>query len=513
MDPELERTEELLSLAKKRQKKKKSIIAGIILAVVAMGAGVFAGITIHNENQVSGKLNTAQQYLMEGKYEEAIQAFDKIIALDDSNADAYEGRGDAKKQLGRPKDALKDYEMAIERDKEKKSSYDKAILTAEETGDEEKAEEILEKKKKQFDDAGNETVGSINMGCTPENLAAGGIVCEKDGVLYIANKPKRGCISKMDSKGKEETFFEYPELGEKQYISRMNVWDGWMYYAVMEMKNPDDELKYEVGRLRRVRLDGTHDEEIKCAELQRLESMAIIKGKIYYTLRNVEWKYSLYECNLDGSKKRKICNDCDYGGSFATDGISIYHGQESEHSDDLTASCDIVERRLSEIDKPEIIGKGYGGVKTFLQSKGKISFSEDANGAPDALSILDIKTKKSISSDEIFDREVIINALSAYKNYIVAVSDYNYGDDEDIELKKEYEADFYFVDSKNGKIDSSKGFTLKIPDSEIGSSDEADCQFLFAGKDRMYYQIFRGSTVAPIFGSVSIDGKDNTIFK
>lgn len=127
MNQELERTEELMQAASGKSKKKKIIIIAVIAGVIAAGIGVFAGINIHNSNQCKAQLKIAQTNFKEGKYDEAIAAYTKAIELDDSNADAYEGRADAYVKTGKSEKAVPDYHKAIEHNKGKADLYRKGV--------------------------------------------------------------------------------------------------------------------------------------------------------------------------------------------------------------------------------------------------------------------------------------------------------------------------------------------------------------------------------------------------
>ena len=76
MNEELERTEELLASAGRKNNRKKLVAVIIAAAVFAAGVGVFAGIKIHNSSQLKEYLKTAEVNLEEGRYKEAIASYD-----------------------------------------------------------------------------------------------------------------------------------------------------------------------------------------------------------------------------------------------------------------------------------------------------------------------------------------------------------------------------------------------------------------------------------------------------
>lgn len=86
--------------------KNKKLLFSIIAAAAVLIA-LFAGIGIYNTptNRVNRHLELANRYLEEMDYEQAVVAFDKVIAIDPMNVDAYLGKAEA--YIG-----LDDYDMA-----------------------------------------------------------------------------------------------------------------------------------------------------------------------------------------------------------------------------------------------------------------------------------------------------------------------------------------------------------------------------------------------------------------
>lgn len=74
----------------KKPKKKKWLIPAVIAVVVAAMA---AGLGIYNapQNRISRLLDLGNRYLTEADYEEAALTFEKAIAIDERNLDAYVG--------------------------------------------------------------------------------------------------------------------------------------------------------------------------------------------------------------------------------------------------------------------------------------------------------------------------------------------------------------------------------------------------------------------------------------
>lgn len=77
--------------------------------------------------KLSGSLELAQQYLLEGKYEEAIVEFTKVIEIDAKNAEAYLGRANAYLELAQYEEAKLDYQQVIELNPEQIEPYDALV--------------------------------------------------------------------------------------------------------------------------------------------------------------------------------------------------------------------------------------------------------------------------------------------------------------------------------------------------------------------------------------------------
>lgn len=83
-------------------KKSKGKKYGIVVASAVVLLFVFIGISIYNTpaNRLQRQLDLGQRYLKEQDYEQAVIEFDKAIAIDPMNADAYLGKADAYMGLG-----------------------------------------------------------------------------------------------------------------------------------------------------------------------------------------------------------------------------------------------------------------------------------------------------------------------------------------------------------------------------------------------------------------------------
>jgi len=85
-----------------------------ILAIVVYAVFICANFAVNTTPELLTIKGAALVVL--GRYEEALQAFDKAIELDPQYADAWNNKGVALYELGRYKEALQAYDKAIELD-------------------------------------------------------------------------------------------------------------------------------------------------------------------------------------------------------------------------------------------------------------------------------------------------------------------------------------------------------------------------------------------------------------
>lgn len=89
-------TEELgntKSSTENRKSKKRFLILGVMAGVVILGVMTYLILSQMKTAEINKALDLGEKYLEDGKYEEAILAFDDVIAIDAKNVSAYEGKG------------------------------------------------------------------------------------------------------------------------------------------------------------------------------------------------------------------------------------------------------------------------------------------------------------------------------------------------------------------------------------------------------------------------------------
>lgn len=75
------------------KQRKQYLTIGTIAGILILAAMAFLIPTQMKASEINKSLDLGEQYLTVGKYEEAILAFDKVIAIDAKNVSAYEGKG------------------------------------------------------------------------------------------------------------------------------------------------------------------------------------------------------------------------------------------------------------------------------------------------------------------------------------------------------------------------------------------------------------------------------------
>ncbi len=76
-----------------------------------------------NEARVNPIIERGDRAYGEGKYKDAVKEYDKALEIDPENAEIYRKRGIANRARGDEKDALKDFDKAIELDPSNSKSY------------------------------------------------------------------------------------------------------------------------------------------------------------------------------------------------------------------------------------------------------------------------------------------------------------------------------------------------------------------------------------------------------
>ncbi len=126
-----------MPVAKASSVKRNVIILIIVLVLLIAGAvtALFATGTIGGKPNATELLETAERYIDEQNYEQAIIEFDKILEIDPYNVDAYLGKAEALTALGREDEAREVLREAADiiTDEDDLEEINAALAGAEET--------------------------------------------------------------------------------------------------------------------------------------------------------------------------------------------------------------------------------------------------------------------------------------------------------------------------------------------------------------------------------------------
>ena len=111
----------------KPKRNKKPLIITIITLVILFTIGVLTVAQTGILNPVQHNLNLGYKYLEEGRYEEAVIAFEKVLKIDKNNTKAVIGAADAYVGLGKFDKAIELLTLHIKTDNTKTELYDKLI--------------------------------------------------------------------------------------------------------------------------------------------------------------------------------------------------------------------------------------------------------------------------------------------------------------------------------------------------------------------------------------------------
>lgn len=329
-----EPTEELLQGAISPQDKKNKklfIILGIVAGVCILIALALFILAQMKTSEINKTLDLGEKYLKDGKYEEAILAFDDVIAIDAKQVSAYEGKAEvyvvtqkydkAEKTLNEARqiepssktnlllvevydktekpdeaDQLLNETITLLESELKKTSdkteltnlYDQLISAYQRIGkDSSYLLNLCDQALKITNDAKYETLKkSFEMGNTSSNLANNGLAAIQGDWIYYRNSSDNNTLYKIKTGGTEKTKLNNDDT---LYI---NIIGNWIYYT----NGNDNHTIYKI------KTDGTEKTKLNNDDSF---SINVIGDWIYY---NSNSDYFIYKIKTDGSEKSKLSN-------------------------------------------------------------------------------------------------------------------------------------------------------------------------------------------------------------
>jgi len=110
------------------------VIGGLMLTLVLAGCSSATDQPTSKVNQSIKAYNDGGANVKIGKYQEAITDYDKVIALDPNDTDAYYNRGLTKDYLQRYEEAIADYDKAISLEPNAADAYNNRGISYETLG-------------------------------------------------------------------------------------------------------------------------------------------------------------------------------------------------------------------------------------------------------------------------------------------------------------------------------------------------------------------------------------------
>ena len=334
-----DQTEELLTATlttEDKKRKKLFIILGIIAGVCILAALVFIILAQMKTSEINKALDLGEKYLEEGKYEEAILAFDDVITIDAKQISAYEGKAEVYVATQKYGEAEK---ILIEARQIEPSSKTNLLLVEvyDKTEKSDEAEELLEETitllmadieritdKTELVNLYDQLIsayqrigkdsGSIRSLCTQAyeatkdnkyeilmkksqigntsgNSVNDGLVAQQGDWVYYRNSNDNGSLYKIRTDGTEKT-----KLNSDDTLF-INVIDDWVYY-----RNGKNDSIYKV------KTDGTNNILLNSDAItlkSYLQKEILVVGDWVYFNNSDDWR-TIYKMKTDGTEKTKI---------------------------------------------------------------------------------------------------------------------------------------------------------------------------------------------------------------
>lgn len=305
-----------------------------------LGLAIFLIIAQIKSDQINKSLELGQKYLAEGKYEEAVLAYDGVIEIDPRQVAAYEGRAavyiatenydKAEQNLLLAKEigaGAKTNELLIEvydntgKNDQSTSLLEETatLLEAEinKTGEREKLVALFDQLLSLYQRMGKETdfikvvcdqaekatgenkfktmKQNLTMGNSSENILNRGYLVSSNNVVYYTTG---ACIYKKDG---DITSVVLKDT-DKTTLSDLNLRDGWIYYKRRSVSSTSDEFC-------KVSVDGEDNKTI--FSRSACMDFLIVGDRVYFVQLKIGSKYgTVNSINLDGTDEKVVIENC-----------------------------------------------------------------------------------------------------------------------------------------------------------------------------------------------------------
>lgn len=303
-------TQEISSTARSKKKLKSAIAITVIMLILCIAVPV--SLTLAKTSKVHSNTELGNKYLMEGNYQDAILAFDKVVSIDKKNVPARIGLAKASMAVKDYPKAQKALEEIFQIDKENKEAqklkfdlylnqakeaisskkYDAAAglikdalnLNSKEISfylgiaetyiqqlDISKAIDILktgvtntgaDELKKKLEGLYKDYTGN-----TSANIMNYGYVVEKDNYLYICNND---AIYRVDKNNRNSKLKLLNTEGSPRYL---NIYKEYLYFASTSSTNKNNII--------RVKLDGSEPKTL-ATDGNYSNCLTFKNGRLYY---------------------------------------------------------------------------------------------------------------------------------------------------------------------------------------------------------------------------------------
>lgn len=339
-----DQTEELIceTLPPQKQRKILFIIIGIVAGIFIVAALAFFIPAQMKTSEISKALDLGEKCLEEGKYEEAILAYDNAIAIDNKITAPYVGKAevyvatqdyekaetvlleakniapdpqtnillievyDSTKKTGEADKLLNEtasiVEASIAKTKDKTKLvklYDQLISVYQRLGkDSDTIKTICQDAfAKTGDSKYEELIKSLTIGNTQSNLSNRGYAVYSDGASYFSAD---NCIYKKI--GNDTSLIFKDTIDTVQ--SDLNIVDGWLYYCSTPSAGTESSFN-------KMEIDGSNNTVIMSSKVNNNYHYSIANNRIYYYSHHIGTKNgAVYSMNLDGTDTKTVIENC-----------------------------------------------------------------------------------------------------------------------------------------------------------------------------------------------------------